>query len=190
VTAASAEQAVVVAGDGGYEVTTTVSVTDLPDLDVGQAVTVQPDGRGSTLEGEIVAIGVAASDGSTSYPVTIALTEPTNDDLRNGAIASVAITVTGAEEVLVIPTSAVSIDGDRATVQAYDGSTAETVTVETGAIGSTWTEIRSGLDAGQQVVLADLSEPLPGSATETSDTGGGTNFQGGPPAGFNVRPGG
>ena len=35
----------------------------------------------------------------------------------------------------------------------------------------TCTEIVRGLQAGQQVVLADLSEPLPSSATDASRTG-------------------
>ena len=52
-------------------------------------------------------------------------------------------------------------------------------------MGDTWTQITSGLKAGQIVVLANLSEPLPGSATNSSTaTTGRTGF----PAGF--RPGG
>jgi HlyD family secretion protein len=184
VSAASADQAIVVAGDGGYEVTTTVSVSELPDLEVGQAVLVSPDGRDVQLEGEIVAVGVAATDGTTGYPVTIALVEPADTALRNGAIASLAITTAGANETLVVPTSAVTVDGSTATVTAYDGADVTEVTVEVGAIGSIWTEIRSGLEAGQQVVLADLSEPLPGTATESNDTDGTVTFPGGPPGGF------
>jgi hypothetical protein len=71
---------------------------------------------------------------------------------------------------------------------AYDGADTTEVTVEVGAIGSTWTEVRSGLEAGQQVVLADLSEPLPGTATESNDTDGAGGFQGGPPGGFGGGP--
>lgn len=183
VAAASADQAVVVAGDEGYEVTTTVSVTELPDLEVGQEVSVTPDGRDVQLDGEIVAIGVAASDGGTGYPVTIALVDAPDGSLRNGAIAAVTITTASADDTLVVPTSAVTVDGTSATVSVADGTAAEEVAVEVGAMGPTWTEIRRGLDAGQQVVLADLDEPLPGSATTSNDTGGG-GFQGGPPAGL------
>ena len=188
VSAASADQAIVVAGDGGYEVTTMVSVSELPALEVGQAVSVSPDGRDVQLEGEIVAIGVAATDGTTGYPVTIALVQADDAALRNGAIASVAITTAGANDTLVVPTSAVTVDGNTATVTAYDGTDTREVTVEVGAIGSTWTEVRNGLEAGQQVVLADLSEPLPGTATESNDTDGGGGFQGGPPGGFGGGP--
>ncbi len=193
VTVASADEAITIKGDGGYEVTTIVSVTELPDLEVGQTVSISPDGRGVQLEGEIVAIGVAATDGATGYPVTIALVDPADEALRNGAVASVAITTVGADDTLVVPTSAVTVDGTTATVTVYDGTDTEEVTVEIGAIGSTWTEIRSGLETGQQVVLADLGEPLPGTATESNDTGNGGvgGFQGGPRGAFGAgTPGG
>ena len=47
-----------------------------------------------------------------------------------------------------------------------DGTATEPVAVQVGVVGTTWTEITAGLTAGQQVVLADLGEPLPGSATD------------------------
>ena len=62
------------------------------------------------------------------------------------------------------------MDGETATVQVPNGDETETVTVEIGAIGAALTEITSGLEEGQEVVLADLDEPLPGSATDTSST--------------------
>jgi hypothetical protein len=37
--------------------------------------------------------------------------------------------------------------------------------VQVGVVGDTWTEITSGLTAGEIVVLAQLDAPLPGSAT-------------------------
>ena len=65
-----------------------------------------------------------------------------------------------------------------------------------GVVGTEWTEITSGLTKGQQVVLADVSEPLPSSATSSSNgtTGGTTGFPGGGAGGFQfpggARPGG
>jgi multidrug efflux pump subunit AcrA (membrane-fusion protein) len=171
VSAAAPDQAITVAGDGGYEVTATVSVTDLPDLEVGQPATVRPDGTDDELDGEVVGISISANEGTTGYTMTIALTHPLDEQLRNGSIAEVSVTTAGAAEVLAVPTSAVTVDGDQATVTVFDGSETEEVAVEIGAIGATWTEIRGGLDAGQQVVLADLDAPLPGSATDSSGAG-------------------
>ena len=165
VDAASSTANIVIAGQGGYEATVSVGVDDLADLEVGQAATVRPDAGGEELDGEVVAIGVAANAGS--FPVTIGLRGDTSS-LGNGSTASVGITTAAAEDVLAVPTSAITVDGDVATVEVPDGDSTETVTVEIGAIGTAWTEIVSGLEEGQEVVLADLDEPLPGSATDTS----------------------
>jgi HlyD family secretion protein len=197
VEAGSSTQAIVIVGEGGFEVTASISVKDLPDVEVGQAATVTPDGDHEPVEGEIVRIGVTgdSSGSTTTYPVTIALTGDTSE-MGNGSTASVSIVTSAVGGALAVPTSAVTVDGDRATVQVVEGGVAKATTVETGAIGQVWTEITDGLDEGDEVVLADLDEPLPGSATDTSSNGSGQDRQfpggavtfGGPPTG--ARPGG
>jgi multidrug efflux pump subunit AcrA (membrane-fusion protein) len=180
VTAGSSTAAVVVVGDGGYEVTTTVTVDDLPDLEPGQAVTVLADGSDAPADGEVVGIGtVGTSSGSaTTYPVTIGLTDPP-EGLRNGNTASLSIVTARTDDAVAVPTSAVTVDGGRATVTVLDDGSPTEVTVQTGAVGETWTEITDGLDVGQTVVLADLDAPLPSSATDTVGTGGGLGGPGG-----------
>lgn len=180
VDAASTTANIVVAGRGGYEATVSVSVEDLADLEVGEAATVRPDSGEEELDGEVVAIGVAANAGS--FPVTIGLNGDTSG-LGNGSTSSVDITTDAADDVLAVPTSAITVDGDTATVQVPDGDQTRAVTVEIGAIGATWTEVTSGLEEGDTVVLADLDEALPGSATDTSGsntTFGPGDFGGGP----------
>jgi hypothetical protein len=84
------------------------------------------------------------------------------------------------------------------------GGAAEPTAVQVGVIGDTWTEITSGVTAGEEVVLANLAAPLPGSATASSSSsssnsttpGGGFGFPGGgqggafPGGGAFARPGG
>ena len=186
VDAASATANIIISGRGGYEATVNVSVDDLADLEVGQAATVRPDGSDEEIEGEVVAIGVAANAGS--FPITIGLHGNTRR-FGNGATATADITTSAAEDALTVPTSAVAVDGETASVQVPDGDDTEAVTVEIGAVGATLTEITSGLEAGQEVVLADLDEPLPGSATDTSGTTFGPGgFNGGFPAGGGIAP--
>jgi HlyD family secretion protein len=188
VTAGSATSTIIVRGDGGYEVTATVGIDDLPDLAVGQPATVTPDGSGTPIGGEVVNVGIVGStDGaSTTYPVTIGLTGDSSD-MRSGSIASVAISTDDATWALAVPTSAVHAGqgGDTVTV-LEDGTTSE-VDVTVGAVGAEWTEITDGLESGQVVVLADLDEPLPGTATDgsgESGSDGGLAGTGGPPGGF------
>ena len=171
VEAASSTANIVVVGEGGFEVTTTISVKDLPDVEVGQTARVTPDGADAAVEGEVVRIGVTADSTGSSYPVTIGLTGDTSE-MGNGSSASVVIVTSAAEEALAVPTSAVTVDGDRSTVQVVTDGAATQTTVETGAIGATWTEITDGLEQGDRVVLADLDQPLPGSATDTSSNSG------------------
>ena len=42
--------------------------------------------------------------------------------------------------------------------------------VQVGIVGTDLTQITSGLESGAKVVLADLHEPLPGSATKSSSS--------------------
>jgi HlyD family secretion protein len=188
VTAGSATSTITVTGEGGYEVTATVGIDDLPDLAIGQAATVTPDGSdGTPVSGEVVNIGIVGStDGaSTTYPVTIGLTGDSSD-LRSGSIASVAISTDDATRALAVPTSAVQARQGGHTVTLLEDGTASEVDVTVGAVGAEWTEITDGLESGQVVVLADLDEPLPGTATDSSESGPGGELRGtgGPPGGF------
>lgn len=180
VTAASASQAITIVGDQGYELTTEVDVTDLADLEIGQPVTIVPDADPShTLTGEIAAIAVTPKDNTTSYAVTIAVTGDSTG-LRNGGLATTTIVTATADAAIAVPTSALTPQGENhsITVVQQDGTT-ETRTVTVGAVGDTWTEIRNGLDAGATVALADLDEPLPGSATDSANGNTGNGFPGG-----------
>ncbi len=188
VSAGSTTQNIIVVGDGGFEAVTTVGVTKLPAIKVGQKAAVIPDGSRSRLDGTVVSISGTpdSSASTTSYQVVVTLsthgaTQAAANGLHNGSTGSVAIVTKRADAVLAVPTSAVTTTGTRHRVTVLDGSTTERVFVEVGVVGDTWTEITSGLDAGQAVVLANLDEPLPGSATASSSS---TSNQDGPTGGF------
>jgi multidrug efflux pump subunit AcrA (membrane-fusion protein) len=185
VTADSDTATVVVVGTGGFEVTTHVTVDDVADLEVGQSASVLPDGSSEAIAGEVVRIGAAdSSSGSTTYPVTVGLTGDT-EGLGNGSVASVSIITARAERALAVPLSAVTPAADDGhTVTVLAGDTTRTVDVEVGAVGQRWVEITSGLEDGDEVVLADLDEPLPSSATEAREQTGSGGGQGGPGGGF------
>jgi HlyD family secretion protein len=203
VSAGSSTEVVRVVGQGGYQVTTSVAVTDLPHVKVGQSATVVADGTTTELTGTVVQIGLVASSSSgssTTYPVVIALTDP-DVGLPDGGLASVRIVTAATDAVTAVPTSAVTTTDTGHTVVVVKGGSPETIDVEVGTIGSTWTEITNGVSTGDTVVLADLSQALPGSATSSSGSssgttgragsfvpGGGGSFQ--PPSGMGARPGG
>jgi multidrug efflux pump subunit AcrA (membrane-fusion protein) len=181
VSAASSTENVVVVGPGGYEVTTTVPVTDIGNVKLGDAASVVPDGAASAIDGKVVSIGVVptTSGSTTVYPVVIGL-NGSPEGLRNGGDASVTITLNQVTGVLAVPTSAVRTAGAGAfhIVMVLSGSKTQTMPVQIGAVGPDLIEIKSGLQEGQQVVIADLNAPLP-SNTLTRGFGGGGGLGGG-----------
>lgn len=208
VTASSTTAVVTVLGPDGYTVTTSVPLTSIDIVTVGQTARVTTPSTDTTLTGTVSSIGIldTSTTADPAYTVELAV-DPTDEKLYDGASAQVRITVAGADEVLTVPTSAVHVDGTTATVQVLaDGAPTE-VTVTRGAVGAERTEITDGLAVGDEVVLADLDEPVEsGTSTTTGLSGlGGDQVEmpgppegfvmngdlgGGPPAGFTQRDGG
>jgi RND family efflux transporter MFP subunit len=183
VTASSATNNIVVVGTHGFEVTTTVSVSDVTKLKVGDVATIVADGTTKKLPGKVVSIGVTATtDGTTaSYPVVVGFTTAPAA-LRNGASASVSMEVgRSGQDALTVPTSALRTTNGTHTVTVLANGKTSTVRVELGAVGAVRTEVKSGLQAGQVVVLADLSAPLPSSdaSSRIANRFGGGGLQGG-----------
>jgi hypothetical protein len=189
----SGSHSILVVGPGAVQVTVSVPATSLSALKVGQPALVTPDGSTTPSQGSVAQIGLlptATTSGSaTTYPVIVSVAHPGSAFVEGGA-AAVAITVKTVHDVLTVPNSALS-DGSVTVLTA--GRT--TVTrVQTGAVGALRTQVTAGLEAGQQVVLADLSAPLPANSTTSTRTFGGQQGGfpgGGPPGGFSGgRPGG
>jgi HlyD family secretion protein len=194
VTAASTDATVVVEGAGGYEVATTISVDRVADVEVGQDASVVPDGATESLDGKVAYISTVptASESATTYLVIIGLERSKDTALKNGSTGTATIVTEHAKSALAVPTSAVTTNGTRHTVGVVNGDGSETRSVTVGVIGDTWTEILDGLEPGDEVVLADLNQALPGSATSSSNGeqsnfpvfGGGGGFPGGGGGGF------
>ena len=137
------------------EVQAEFSEADVAHLAVGQPATITLANRADPYPGKVAQISPA---GTTSgrlvrYGVLIAFdTVPT--DLLFGQGASVAVTTARADAVLSVPSSAVHGIHDGAatvTVRAAGRDSQRTVTI--GLRGDRFTEIRSGLAEGEQVVL-------------------------------------
>ena len=72
--AGSSTETIVVVGTGGFEAATTVSLSDVPSVKVGQQANVLADGASTPVAGQVVSISpVPASSSSTNYRVMIGL---------------------------------------------------------------------------------------------------------------------
>lgn len=161
---------------GSYFVSATVPLADVDKIKVGEPAGVRPDVATDELTGTVASIGVLTSAASTTsgtaFPVTVAVQSP-NALLYDGSGAGVTISVGKVDGVLAVPSSAVHTEGSRSSVVVQDNGTQQTVPVTIGVVGQSLTEITSGLTAGQTVVLADLTAPIP---TSTAATRAGAGF--------------
>jgi multidrug efflux pump subunit AcrA (membrane-fusion protein) len=169
--------ALVVVGEGAIDVAATVPVEELDKLAVGQEATVTPVGTSERIAGQVTRVGTLPDPAAETiaYPVTITVDSPPAS-LATGSSATASVVVATAKDVLTVPTSAIT----RSAVTVLTGDQPTLTRVTTGAVGPSRTEIKEGLQAGDQVVLADLDAPLP---TGDDSPGAGGFVGGGPQSG-------
>lgn len=154
---------------GALQATADFTESDLPSLKTGQPASVTVDAIGATLQGTVAAIAPSAASSSGSvvtYAVTIDLTSPPAT-ARPGMSAKASVIIAQATGVLAVP--AVALDGSAlgytVLVVGQDG-TAQSRDVTVGLVTSTQAEIKTGLRAGEAVVIGTT-------AAQTTTTGGG-----------------
>jgi hypothetical protein len=96
--------------------------------------------------------------------------DQTHPSLRPGGTATCYITVTHLDDVLAVPVQAVFARGAKRFVFVGDGGSPEPVEVKLGQTGAEYVVVKSGLEIGQEILLAiddELMSKLP--------SGGGQN---------------
>lgn len=160
------------AGAGTGTTTTSTSTSgfvDLADLKALQVVAAFPEADaikikakqsatvtlnadpGTTLTATLVSVSPTptTTNGVVSYSATFSLAKlPAG--ARIGQTANVAVQTAKAADALYVPSAAVVTSGTTHTVTLADGTSRE---VQIGVQGGSFTEIKSGLDEGEQVEL-------------------------------------
>jgi HlyD family secretion protein len=165
----SGATAVALVDDSQLHIDVTVDELDIVQIKEGQTVEITTDALdGITLEGTVSRIAPTAdnTDGVVTYNVRVDLTDAESQPIRIGMTTDVAILVSDATEVLVVPTEAVQRNGTQefVTVQNPDGTTVQ-VTVTTGSTNEGMTEVKGDLTAGTTVLIptaAAQSGGMPG----------------------------
>ena len=167
--------------------TASIAEADIADVAVGQAATVTfpaLDDTESAATVTAIAPTATASNSVVTYATTLTL-DAIPEGLRIGQTAEASIVIeSSAEDALYVPSAAITDTGDGTGTVDVIGEDDEvtTVTVETGVVGDQGTEIVSGLELGQTIVLGEVSV----TDEESTDTGT-TNLQQG---GFGGQTGG
>ncbi len=145
-----------VAGIDTLTIKADVDEIDVGRVSTGQPVTVTLDAYpGVKLPGKIESLspGATLKQGSTVYQATISFTPTSEVVPREGMAANVDITAQRKDDVLMLPNRALETVGRRRYVTVKQGDGTAKVEVETGLSNNTGTEIISGLQEGQVVLL-------------------------------------
>jgi macrolide-specific efflux system membrane fusion protein len=190
---------VTLVGLSSMQVNAAFAESDVAKLAVGEPATVTVSAlAGAQLAAHVAAINPVASSSSSvvQYTVTFAL-DRANKQLKPGMTATVAVTIAEKDNVLQVPSAAVTGSGRNARVTVQKNGVSQTVPVVAGLAGDSSTQIVSGLTAGQTYVISTTVARSTGAATGTSTTpavrpGGGGGLGGGGFGGGGgfVRPGG
>ena len=188
-----------IVGTDSWRVDATVGEADVALIAAGDAVHLTTD-DGTVLEGTVSEVGMLPStdSGAAEYPVTIAV-DGTAEGLFDGVAVDVEIVYESRDEVLTVPSAAVTTADGASTVTLIGADGTRTTTpVEVGETVGDLTEILSGLAEGDEVLVAAFTpgegndgqiRQLPGGGTFTPPDGampggtipgGGTFTQGGP----------
>ena len=189
VTGGGTTSAIVIFSPGSYNLTGTVSDSQVNLVAIGQGVQVTPAGSTQALQGKITAIAPAATvtSGVATFAVTAQLTD-TSNAIRPGISASASIVINQVVHVLTVPTSAVHTTAAGSTVTILQNGLPKSVPVQTGSSDPTRIEITSGLQINEVVVIAIVTSTVPSSNGTSVLGGGGT--RGGGTGGFRAPAGG
>jgi multidrug efflux pump subunit AcrA (membrane-fusion protein) len=164
----------------GMQVTASFSETDAAKIRLGQPATVTVSALpNQELAAHVVAIDVSGttSSGVVEYTVTLAL-DRTTPGLKPGMSANATVTTSERDNVLNVPSSAVTGTGSNARVTVLRNGAQQSVNVVAGLKGDSTTEIVSGLKAGDLVVLS-TGTGVGATGTSTTSTSPGGRFGGG-----------
>jgi len=159
---------VVISDTSQLKVRVAVNEVDISRLKVGQEATVTLDAvTGLTLGGKVSWISPSgvSTQGVVTYDVDIDL-DTQDDRLRPDMTASALVTTETKDDVVVVPSASVKVDGPQRYVDvlAADGTTSRS-DITVGVTSDLKTEVVSGLEAGVTVVIGTVKDKAASSFT-------------------------
>jgi cobalt-zinc-cadmium efflux system membrane fusion protein len=125
---------------------------DLVDIEIGGAARVSINGS-DWFNGSVVQLHHQLNETTRTQAVRIAV-ENISDSLHPGQFAEAEITTGTGESKMAVPSSAVtSFKGFPIVFQLDDGGEFHPTPVEIGQVTGDWTEIRAGLETGDEIAV-------------------------------------
>lgn len=138
-------------------------VISVDELDVarvrpGQKATVRVEAVGRSYEGLVTKVAAEGTvkDGVASYPVEVTLSD--TKDLKGSMSGTAKIQVADRQNTLLVPSEAIWTENDRTTVIVLKDDKPVHIDVKVGLTSTTNTEILSGINEGDHVVLSSIAD--------------------------------
>ncbi len=129
-----------------YFIEVEIPEIDINRIEIGQEAEFTFDSiLDKTYYGRVIEVAGAGSEeqGETNFIVKLIMTD-SDDEILPGMTASVSITVTKLEDVLIVPTRAIRLENGDIVVYALRNENIEKVVVEIGSSSDSYTQITSG----------------------------------------------
>ena len=156
---------------GNPVATVSIAEADVANVKAGQKVTLTFDSIADTTFTGVVAginkLGTVSS-GVTSYPATIEFDSSSDKILPSMSVSASIITSIHDNVIMVPSTAVITTTSGTTAVRELKNGTLTNVTVTTGAVGDTDTEIDSGVNEGDMVVTAVINPTTTTSSSSTS----------------------
>lgn len=192
--------------DGQLIASVNLSEIDIVGVKAKQKVIITIDAyENMNFTGTVLSVDTSgtSTQNVTSYPVKILL-DPVDTEIYQNMAINVQIITNIKNDVILIPTSAITTMGDRSTVRVNKNGNITEVEVKIGSSNDSQTEVMSGLSTDDEVITAEISQsdnktnnnttsPFSGFGGSNSRsnsnnnrgfTGSGFTGGGGPPMGF------
>lgn len=186
-TASTSTAAVTLVKPKKFVVDVDIAAADIAEVKPGLQVEITQADATETIFGTVKEVGRVAETGTTgaaTFPVTVAVTGD-QDGLYSGTTADVSIIVKQIEDVLTVPSQALTTTGGKTYVTKVDGSSTKKVAVTVGETYGMSTEITAGIAAGDEVQIVTRARVRSGGTSSGGGQQPGGDFGGGgmPPGG-------
>jgi HlyD family secretion protein len=139
-----------------------VDETDIPQVQLGQDVNVTFDALpGKTFPGKVLSIAPGATVQSGVATYTVSITVPNDSSIKPGMTGNADIVYARHDDVLLVPNRAVRTQGAQHFVALFDGTRQKAQPVTIGVSDDQSTEVLSGVQAGDQIVVPSTSAATP-----------------------------
>ncbi|MFZ5642997.1 MAG: efflux RND transporter periplasmic adaptor subunit [Bacillota bacterium] len=129
-----------------------LSESTVMQVTLNQKVDILVAATGKTYQGTVSAVAPQADQNTKAFAAEITLDNP-GEEVKSGMVADLRLTTRKVDNALVVPTDALLEKDNGSAIFVVEGDIAKERKVTTGMVGQGYTQVASGLNEGELVVV-------------------------------------